>query len=47
MTPRLLGMLFSGFTCKLYAVGLALWVSYEAAQFLQHAFAVANAALPK
>jgi hypothetical protein len=30
---RITGMLFSGFMCKVYAAGFAIWMAYEAASY--------------
>lgn len=35
---RIIGQLFSGFMCKLYAVAFAVWMAYEAGSFIVHAF---------
>lgn len=34
---RIIGMLFSGFMCKIYAVGFAIWMACEAGSFFYHA----------
>ena len=36
---RIAGLLFSGFAVKVYAIGGALWIAYEATTFIRHAFA--------
>lgn len=33
---RIIGGLFSGFMCKLYAAAFAVWMAYEAGSFLLH-----------
>jgi hypothetical protein len=45
MTPRLVGLLFSGFACRAYAAGLAVWVVVETLGYVHQTFALANAAL--
>jgi hypothetical protein len=30
---RIIGSLFSGFMCKLYAAGFAVWIAYEAGSY--------------
>lgn len=35
---RIIGSLFSGFMCKLYAAGFAVWMAYEAGSFIIDAF---------
>ena len=35
---RIIGSLFSGFMCKLYATGFAVWMAYEAGSFMFDAF---------
>lgn len=33
---RIIGALFSGFACKVYAAGFAIWMAWEAATFIGH-----------
>jgi hypothetical protein len=40
---RIIGQLFSGFMCKLYAAGGALWIASEAIGFMRHAFGAVSA----
>lgn len=40
---RITGILFSGFACRLYAAGLALWIGIEAASALLDAMAAVSA----
>jgi hypothetical protein len=35
---RITGALFSGFMCRLYAAGFAVWMAYEAGSFAFRAF---------
>lgn len=35
---RIIGSLFSGFMCKVYAAGFAVWIAYEAGSFIIDAF---------
>lgn len=35
---RIIGQLFSGFMCKLYAVAFAVWMAYEAGSFIYATF---------
>lgn len=36
---RIVGALFSGFMCKLYAATFAIWLAYETGSFLVRTFA--------
>ncbi len=42
---RIFGLLFTGFACKIYAAGLAVWMAYQAATFIKHAFAAVGTGL--
>lgn len=35
---RIIGQLFSGFMCKLYAVAFAVWIAAEAGSFIYATF---------
>lgn len=35
---RIIGQLFTGFMCRVYAAGFALWMVYEAGGFLLRSF---------
>lgn len=40
---RVVGLLFSGFACRAYAVGAAVWIASEAAGFISSAFGAIGA----
>jgi hypothetical protein len=42
---RIAGLLFSGFACKGYAIGLAIWIAYEVARVLLGMAGAVGAAL--
>lgn len=42
---RIIGSLFSGFMCKAYAAGFAVWIACEAFAALSHALNAAAASL--
>jgi len=45
MTPRILGLLFSGFAVRVAAIGLAVAVAYPAISAITEALGKASAAL--
>lgn len=42
---RILGLVFSGFACKAYAIGLALWIASEVYAILSSVSESVNVAL--
>lgn len=42
---RIIGQLFSGFMCKLYASAFAVWMAYEAGSFLFRSMAAVSKGL--
>lgn len=39
---RIVGLLFSGFMCKVYAGATAIWMAVEAGSFVFRAFGLVN-----
>lgn len=47
MTPRIIGLLVSGYAVRMYAAGFALYVVVKASEFVHYAFSTIGSGLPQ